>query len=967
MKTVFAAAATLLLTSPVAFAAPTITDNTITWPDDGWYQVQRTDTYETICEGTTFCEVMPGNYVVINHTTGERFVDIQIGAPVIDEPPAPLDDSVIDVSGNIISWPDDGWYQVQSADSFEIQCNGESFCDVDDGNYVVINHTTGQRFENVLVGEPGRTYSDSIEVSGNTIFWPDDGWYQVQTSDTYENLCNGGSSCDVPNGVYTVINHTTGQRFTGVTVSADAGLETFDSAEGFYTALKEALINNAQTNGTFIREDFLFADADGIALPEAAPQPPSADSAPSVDAGNDVTSTNVQEVGVDEQDRVKVNASGTQLFVLSNEFNYDGPNVFPPEPAPGIVIDEPVTPPVPEPEPGIVMDEPALEPEIVIDEPAVEPVMLIDEPLIADSSFVAPPESQTTLSILALDADTPDARSINDLSIDLEGRNADGFYLYETDAQSSAIITASGGGFWGFWRQPAAFGNQQSVIAKVDVTDAERAALTDTFTIDGRIISSRRIGDALFFASRYYPSIPGFEPWQTGSEEWRDIVENTDLATLMPEYSRNDDEESTSLVDASACFVAQGALDQKYYSPDIITLGVIDLATMQLRDSECFLGATETFYANTESVFLATTRHSYSEGPITLDGTPVDTDLTVIEPDIEWFDPRTSTDIHRFDITSDELTYAGSGTVDGHLGWNELQKPFRMSEKDGYLRVATMNDRQGREHSPILLTILQADGEGNLETVSRLPNETNPEFIGKPGEQLYASRFIGDRAYLVTFRQTDPLYTIDLSDPANPKVTGELEIEGYSDYLQPVGENHLLGIGKNAVAANGGFGDGRGAWVQGIKLALFDISDPAFPTEVQSLLLGERGSDSVALRNHRAITIQPANDQHPMRVSFGADIYGEASPIASPLPEEAFNYKEWNYTGLHGYDIIVGANPQIIPRGALVIDINNSESRRFPSYGDDRSVMVNDAVFYVHGAEVYPALWDDLSILPQER
>ncbi|MFK7993736.1 MAG: beta-propeller domain-containing protein [Granulosicoccus sp.] len=724
----------------------------------------------------------------------------------------------------------------------------------------------------------------------------------------------------------------------GEVSSVEARLKNLGDSDAFYAALKEALINQSgglgnDVDSPVVDEELSAAPSEALGAPQQAGDAAASDV---VAESNEVTSTNVQELGVDEQDRVKLNAAGTQLFVLHTDYSYDF--------APGIV-------------------EPAFaEPDI-----AVEPAFpdAIDEP--SSLSLPAPQQSRTTLRILALDSETPDATGITNLEVDLEGYTADGFYLYETSDESSAIVTASVGGFWGYWDQSFAFSGLRSVIAKVDVEDAANAELTETFTIDGQIISSRRIGDSLFFASRYYPAIPGVQPWEQGGEQWREAVESADLSELMPEYVSSNSDAATPLVDAASCFVAPVPENQPYYSPDIITLGVIDLASMELRDSECFLGATETLYANTESVFLATTQYSYSDGPVTLDGAAVDVSVDVFETDTAWFDPRTSTDIHQFDIEGDQLSYAGSGSVRGHLGWNDLQKPFRMSESDGYLRVATMNDQQGPGHSPILLNILQADGEGSLRTVSTLPNDSRPKHIGEPGEQLYASRFLGDRAYLVTFRQTDPLYVVDLSDPEDPEVKGELKIDGYSDYLQPVSEDFLLGIGKDAVPADGGRGDGRGAWVQGIKLSLFDVSDPSSPSEVQSVLVGERGTDSVALRNHRAIAIQPATDLHPMRVSFGIDVYGEPTPVSSPTPAQAFDYARWNYTGLHGFDVTVGANASITSRGALVIDRANGADRFYADYGDDRAVMVNDAVFYVHGNSVYPALWDNLGALPDAR
>src|SRR5205807_1585316 len=104
-------------------------------------------------------------------------------------------------------------------------------------------------------------------------------------------------------------------------------------------------------------------------------------------------------------------------------------------------------------------------------------------------------------------------------------------------------------------------------------------------------------------------------------------------------------------------------------------------------------------------------------------------------------------------------------------------------------------------------------------------------------------RFIGEMGYLVTFKKTDPLFVIELKDPTRPKVLGQLNTTGYSDYLQALDGSHLIGIGKDTVD------EGSFAWYQGIKVSLFDVSDPTKPSEVARYVIGDRGSDSLGLRD----------------------------------------------------------------------------------------------------------------------
>ena len=157
-----------------------VNGNQISWPDDGWYQVQRTSDYSTVCEGGRSCEVDAGEYVVINHSTMQRFENIVVSgnesdSGISDDSNSSSTESTgnVTVQGNVISWGDDGWYQVQDANSFASVCEGGSSCSVPAGTYIVINHTNGVRVENVTVeaasDEPEQTTLPLIREDT----WPD--------------------------------------------------------------------------------------------------------------------------------------------------------------------------------------------------------------------------------------------------------------------------------------------------------------------------------------------------------------------------------------------------------------------------------------------------------------------------------------------------------------------------------------------------------------------------------------------------------------------------------------------------------------------------------------------------------------------------------------------------------------------------------------------------------------------------
>ncbi len=199
----------------VAHAEPSVSGLTISWPDDGYYQVQRASDYITVCEGTRDCLVVAGEYTVINLTTAQRFE----GVVVTDTGSEGGTD--FQVVGNTLVFPEGNWFQVQHSSTFESVCNGELQCELAPGTYNVINHTLGQRFDNVVIGTPvaPEPSDDAPVVNGNIISWADDGWYQVQDSITFSSVCEGGRQCEVAAGTYQVINLTTGMRYENINVA----------------------------------------------------------------------------------------------------------------------------------------------------------------------------------------------------------------------------------------------------------------------------------------------------------------------------------------------------------------------------------------------------------------------------------------------------------------------------------------------------------------------------------------------------------------------------------------------------------------------------------------------------------------------------------------------------------------------------------------------------------------------------
>jgi uncharacterized secreted protein with C-terminal beta-propeller domain len=203
--------------------------------------------------------------------------------------------------------------------------------------------------------------------------------------------------------------------------------------------------------------------------------------------------------------------------------------------------------------------------------------------------------------------------------------------------------------------------------------------------------------------------------------------------------------------------------------------------------------------------------------------------------------------VHKLDLSQPHSArYAASGTVEGHL-----LDQFSMDEHEGVLRVATTISSRVSE---------LGNSWGRIETTNRVATyreeggqlklQGRSEELAK-GERIYSARFLGDKGYVVTFRQVDPLFTFDLSDPAHPRKVGELKVPGFSTYIHPLGTTHLLTVGVH-VPENG---DWR---TRAVKLSLFDVTDPAHPHEAFTQLVGTAYGWSESLYEHKAFNYFPA-------------------------------------------------------------------------------------------------------------
>jgi uncharacterized secreted protein with C-terminal beta-propeller domain len=239
------------------------------------------------------------------------------------------------------------------------------------------------------------------------------------------------------------------------------------------------------------------------------------------------------------------------------------------------------------------------------------------------------------------------------------------------------------------------------------------------------------------------------------------------------------------------------------------------------------------------------------------------------------------TKVHRISIDEGHIEYEASGAVPGYV-----LNQFSMDEFNGYFRIATttgevwaMGETASRSHVYVL--------DMSLDTIGALEDLA-------PGEKIYSARFMGNRCYLVTFKKIDPLFVIDLSTPANPQVLGQLKITGYSDYLHPYEENHIIGIGKETIEGEGG----NFAWYQGVKISLFDVTNVSEPKEIAKYEIGDRGTDSPILTDHKAFLFDRERNLLVIPVKVA-----EINPAQYPGEIPNWAYGEFVWDGAYVFHI----------------------------------------------------------------
>jgi hypothetical protein len=445
--------------------------------------------------------------------------------------------------------------------------------------------------------------------------------------------------------------------------------------------------------------------------------------------------------------------------------------------------------------------------------------------------------------------------------------------------------------------------NGKLIIEWSDVGQPETPKVTDQLTIQGRLMNSRKIGDVLYVFTRFDPWLDELKPAETNSAQ-RDaneqLLQKTALTDLLPKYHFNQQADKP-LTDN--CMLP-AAVDSHQGFPSLVHITAVDLKTKALLGSTCINAPMQNFTMNGQHAFL-----------------------TALAPGLNG-DNKTL--IHQFTLGDKGPTYSATGSVPGYIS-GDLS--FWLDEKDGVVRVLSSDlSNQDTQHR---LTLLK-EQNGELRTISQLPNAQQPEKIGKPGESIYGARFVGDKAYVVTFRRTDPLYVIDVKTPTEPKIVGELQVPGFATYLHPVGENYLFSLGQNA--------DENGR-VTGIKTELIDVSNPAKPTSVRSLLFGSNAANAEALYDLHAVAVLP-QENGDMRFAFSINNYDQ-------------NYA-WQYTGVHLFAVsdVASGQAKLSLAGVMAIETRSSQQQSPKYYGNGRTMLHGDAIYFGTSGTIWSGNWN---------
>ncbi|MDQ0157168.1 beta-propeller domain-containing protein [Robertmurraya andreesenii] len=360
--------------------------------------------------------------------------------------------------------------------------------------------------------------------------------------------------------------------------------------------------------------------------------------------------------------------------------------------------------------------------------------------------------------------------------------------------------------------------NDSTKAIVYDITDPNNPKEERSISLEGHMVSSRKIDSKVYLVTNQYP------------QYW--IMREIDDVDLRPRYSDSNVSEEKIAID----------YDNIQYFPDSKEANYTMIAAFDLEKSSqdakitTYLGSGNQMYMSKENLYLAVQDwgiRALADGEVGTENTTV----------------------YKFSIDGLKVEFDSSTDLEGRI-----LNQFSMDEHNGYFRVAVTKGNMWDEEKPSANHLFIYDK--NLKLVSSIEDLAR-------GERIYSARFMGDRIYIVTFRETDPLFVIDAANPEAPKVLGELKIPGFSNYLHPYDENHLIGFGHHTKSVASKDSKEPLILTEGVKLSIFDITDMKNPKEMFTEIIGGRGTYSPLNYDHKAMLF----DKKKKLFAFPINVY----------------------------------------------------------------------------------------------
>ena len=446
-----------------------------------------------------------------------------------------------------------------------------------------------------------------------------------------------------------------------------------------------------------------------------------------------------------------------------------------------------------------------------------------------------------------------------------------------------------------------------TTVEVYDITSKENPIKKEAYCVNGRYYTSRLTDGKLYVLS-------------TGHLDYDDgKVDNSYVENSVTRYISYND---------------------IYYFNNKLTTAQTTISTLDLDkekakvDVSMYLLALDNIYVSQDNMYLVADNYynqkiSFLPAFIRLMGTKgiIGEAKDLYEEDDYFYDDDETT-IYKFALNNGKIKYVGKAKEEGYT-----IDQFSLDEYNSNLRVALYTDKGSR----VAIFNDKMKKIGETEKVAR-------------GERMYSSRFIGDRGYLVTYLNTDPLFCIDLSDPKNPEILGELQISGYSTYLHPYDETHLIGIGYESEVKTNRNSEGKVtsqyAVITGMKMALFDVSNINNPIKISDTQIGDKYTRSAILTNHKALLFSkekgiiaiPVNTyEKELEIS---STNGDLSSLESSYTTNSKEYRTEGYL-VYGINLEDG----FVPKG--FIDHSETDPKSYSGTNLIRGVYIKDYLFTV--------------------